>query len=138
MSHKHLRLYVVVFEDDDFEEALVYAEDLSRNGCHWNGSLMGKKNDAFLLSDGDRLRLTSKTSLVFQAHCPDVCNHFDLVQEREMQVRSLISCHLIRLLPLDLLQQICCYRSPAWLGGVRKCVHGYRADKPHTVGLQSG
>lgn len=89
MSHKHLRVYVIVFEDDDAEsETLVYAEDLSRNGCHWNGSLMGKKNDAFLLSDGDRLRLTSKTSLVFQASSIDERNHFDLVQEREMRVSN--------------------------------------------------
>jgi len=89
MSHKHLRVYVIVFEDDDAEgETLVYAEDLSRNGCHWNGSLMGKKNDAFLLSDGDRLRLTSRTSLVFQASSVDERNYFDLVQEREMQVNN--------------------------------------------------
>jgi len=87
MSHKHLRIYVVIFEDDDAEgEPLVYAEDLSRNGCHWNGSLMGKKNDAFLLSDEDRLRLTSKTSLVFQASSVDERSHFDLVQERQMRV----------------------------------------------------
>ncbi|KAK5942019.1 hypothetical protein PMZ80_005971 [Knufia obscura] len=86
MSHKHLRVYVIVFEDDDAEgEPLVYAEDLSRNGCHWNGSLMGKKSDAFLLSDGDRLRLTSQTSLVFQASIADERNRFDLIQEREMQ-----------------------------------------------------
>jgi len=69
-------------------EPLVYAEDLSRNGTHWNGSLMGKKNDAFLLSDYDRLRLTSKTSLVFRAHSTNEQDYFDLVQEREMQVSS--------------------------------------------------
>lgn len=90
MSHKHLRVYVIVFEHDDVDgKALVYAEDLSRNGCHWNGSSMGKKTDAFLLSDGDRLRLTSKTKLVFQAHSANEKSPFDVVQEREMQVRNL-------------------------------------------------
>ena len=87
MSHKQLRIYVILFEDDDADvEPLVYAEDISRNGCHWNQSLMGKKNNAFLLSDGDRLRLTAKTSLVFQAQSISERDDFDVVQEQEMRV----------------------------------------------------
>jgi len=47
---------------------------------------MGKKNNAFLLSDGDRLRLSSRTSLSYRAPVLDDPSHFDLVQEKEMQV----------------------------------------------------
>lgn len=47
---------------------------------------MGKKSDAFLLSDGDRLRLSAKTTLVFKAASQVDLQHFDVFQEREMQV----------------------------------------------------
>lgn len=47
---------------------------------------MGKKNDAFLLGGGDRLRLTSRTSLIFKAPSDNDAQHFDLTQELEMQV----------------------------------------------------
>ncbi|KAK5077322.1 hypothetical protein LTR51_003011 [Lithohypha guttulata] len=85
MSQEHLHIYVTIAQNAKSGcESLVYAEDLSRNGVYWNDSLMGKKNNAFLLSDGDRLRLTSKTTLVYQSTSgPNP--HFDLVQEQEMK-----------------------------------------------------
>lgn len=67
-------------------EPFVYAEDISRNGVYWNGSLIGNKSNAFLLSDGDRLRLTSKTSLKFEASSICDTEYFSIVQEREMRV----------------------------------------------------
>lgn len=47
---------------------------------------MGKKNDAFLLSDGDRLRLSSKTTLIFRPICEAETYDFDLIQEKDMRV----------------------------------------------------
>lgn len=87
MSQEHLHIYVTISQNAKSGcESLVYAEDLSRNGVYWNDSLMGKKNNAFLLSDGDRLRLTSKTTLVYQSINGPNPSHFDLVQEQEMKV----------------------------------------------------
>lgn len=51
---------------------------------------MGKKSDSFLLSDGDRLRLSSRTTLIFQAARQMDHQHFDLHQERDMQVGTLL------------------------------------------------
>lgn len=86
MSQKHLRVFTIDPADNDREfNSLVYAEDLSRNGVHWNGSLIGRKKDAFLLSNGDRLRLTAETSLVFKSSSLIDSDSFDLIQEQEMQ-----------------------------------------------------
>ncbi|KAK5288095.1 hypothetical protein LTR43_007342 [Exophiala xenobiotica] len=87
VSQKHVRIYTVVYEDDEPNEieTLVYAEDLSQNGTYWNGSLIGKGNGGYLLSDRDALRLSSRTTLVFSAVTDDSSNlNFDLVQEQEM------------------------------------------------------
>ncbi|OCT50699.1 protein-serine/threonine kinase [Cladophialophora carrionii] len=87
ISKRHLRIYTVVYEDDEPSEVedLVYAEDLSLNGTYWNGSFIGKGNGGFLLSDGDTLRLSRRTYLVFTAmpsgRTPET---FDYIQETEM------------------------------------------------------
>ena len=59
ISKKHLRIYSVVYDNDNPEEVdvLVYAEDLSSNGTYWNGSLIGRGNGGFLLSQDDKLKL---------------------------------------------------------------------------------
>ena len=89
VSQKHVRIYTVVYEDDEPNEmeTLIYAEDLSQNGTYWNGSIIGKGNGGYLLSDQDVLRLSSRTSLVFSGVTDSSSNlNFDLTQELEMGV----------------------------------------------------
>lgn len=65
----------------------MYAEDLSRNGTYWNGSLIGKGNGGVLLSDGDTLRVSSRIYYHFrQSTRQDAERQFDLTQECEMKV----------------------------------------------------
>ncbi len=89
VSNKHLRIYTIIFDDDQSDgiAPLVYAEDLSRNGTYWNGSLVGKGNGGVLLSDGDTLRISPRVYY----HFHDVTKQnqerpFDLTQECEMKV----------------------------------------------------
>ncbi|KAI1612223.1 kinase-like domain-containing protein [Exophiala viscosa] len=87
VSKRHLRLYTVVYENDEPDEVqtLVYAEDLSQNGSYWNGGLIGNGNGGYLISDGDVLRLSRQTFLVFEHKTngtPEA--HFDFAQEWEM------------------------------------------------------
>jgi len=85
-----------VYEKDKPTEVppLVYAEDLSRNGTFWNGTLIGKGNGGFLLSDDDTLRVSTKTYFTFQRCAEDVDKEtFDLVQEKEMKVSVPVSQH---------------------------------------------
>src|SRR5271169_6324084 len=74
ISNKHLRVYSVVYNGEKPNDVapLVYAEDLSRNGTFWNGSLIGKGNGGFLLSDDDTLRVSTKTYFTFQRCAEDV------------------------------------------------------------------
>jgi pSer/pThr/pTyr-binding forkhead associated (FHA) protein len=89
ISKKHLRIYSVVYDNDNPDEVdvLVYAEDLSSNGTYWNGSLIGQGNGGFLLSLGDMLKVASNVFLEFQvpAHSGHA-EYFDAVQEIEMLV----------------------------------------------------
>lgn len=90
ISAKHLRVYSVVYDASDATEidTLVYAEDLSRNGTYWNGSLIGRGNGGFLLSPDDVLRLSATVSLTFKCrNATPSTSHFDEVQEMEMEVR---------------------------------------------------
>lgn len=89
ISNKHVRIYSVVYDGDKQNGVapLVYAEDLSRNGTFWNGSLIGRGNGGFLLSDGDTLRVSARKILVYRMMAPCGDDHlFDLVQEHEMNV----------------------------------------------------
>lgn len=89
ISNKHLRIYSVVYDGDKPNDVapLVYAEDLSRNGTFWNGSLIGKGNGGFLLSDGDTLLVSARKLFVYRVDNPgDETHLFDLVQEQEMNV----------------------------------------------------
>lgn len=88
-SKRHLRIYTVVYENDEPNEVdtLVYAEDLSLNGTYWNGAFIGKGNGGFLLSDTDTLRLSRRTYFVFTAvTTSDSRDTFDFTQETEMAV----------------------------------------------------
>jgi hypothetical protein len=92
VSNKHLRIYSVVYDGDKPNDvaALVYGEDLSRNGTFWNGSLIGKGNGGFLLSDKDTLRVSARTLFVYRMIVPhDDDQLFDMVQEHEMKVGRL-------------------------------------------------
>ncbi|KAF7513282.1 hypothetical protein GJ744_009703 [Endocarpon pusillum] len=88
VSNKHLRIYTIIFDDDhpDGIAPLVYAEDLSRNGTYWNGSLIGKGNAGVLLSDGDTLRISPRIYYHFrQSTRQEAERQFDLTQECEMK-----------------------------------------------------
>ena len=89
VSNKHLRVYSVVYNGENPNDVapLVYAEDLSRNGTFWNGSLIGKGNGGFLLSDKDTLRVSARILFVYRTIAlREEDNLFDLTQEREMKV----------------------------------------------------
>ena len=89
ISKKHLRIYSVVYDNDNPKEVdvLVYAEDLSSNGTYWNGSLVGRGNGGFLLSQDDKLKLAPNVFLDFQAsNSLTNVEHFDSTQEVEMTV----------------------------------------------------
>jgi len=88
ISNKHLRVYSVYNGEKLNDVApLVYAEDLSRNGTFWNGSLIGKGNGGFLLSDKDTLRVSAKILFVYHSVFPHGEDDlFDLTQEHEMKV----------------------------------------------------
>jgi pSer/pThr/pTyr-binding forkhead associated (FHA) protein len=89
ISNKHLRVYSVVYSGEKPNDVapLVYAEDLSRNGTFWNGSLIGKGNGGFLLSDKDTLRVSAKILFVYHTTAPhEEDDPFDLTQEYEMKV----------------------------------------------------
>lgn len=89
VSNKHLRIYTIIFDPDQSDgiAPLVYAEDLSRNGTYWNGSLIGKGNGGILLSDGDTLRVSPRVCYHFHQMSPQNQEQpFDLTQECEMKV----------------------------------------------------
>ena len=75
ISNRHLRIYSIVYEANiDPMQGFVYAEDLSTNGSywqymrgsHWIEAHMGKEN-AVLLSDGEKIRLCDGSCFVFRS-----------------------------------------------------------------------
>ena len=92
VSNRHVRIHTIVYQRDiksDYE-ALVFAEDVSRNGTFLNEALMGRDKGGFLLSDGDVLRLSPRFRYQFVAderHSQPV--KLDLMQEKEAQVWQL-------------------------------------------------
>lgn len=72
ISNRHIRIYSVIY--DETTEPLVYAENLSRNGCSWlqkrdfryHKYSIGKGN-AFLLSNGDKITLCDRSTFIFRA-----------------------------------------------------------------------
>ncbi|KAI9830742.1 MAG: hypothetical protein M1819_005406 [Sarea resinae] len=69
VSNKHLRIYSVIFDDDDLETILplVYAQDLSRFGTLWNGIPMPKDKGAILLSHGDTMEINREIAFQYQS-----------------------------------------------------------------------
>ncbi|EXJ83861.1 CAMK protein kinase [Capronia coronata CBS 617.96] len=87
VSKRHVSIYTVVYEKDEPNgvDTLVYAEDLSQNGTYLNGDFIGKGNGGFLLSDGNILRLSRWTSLIFHVvNKNESMDTFDVIQEKEM------------------------------------------------------
>ena len=91
VSNKHVRIHTIMYQKDkklDYE-ALVFAEDISRNGTFLNEALMGREKGGFLLSDGDILRLSQRFRYQFIADKrvsqPVV---LDMGQEKETMVRK--------------------------------------------------
>lgn len=72
ISNRHIRIYSVIY--DEITEPLVYAENLSRNGCSWlhqRGFKYQKysidRGNAVLLSDGDEIILCDRSTFTFRA-----------------------------------------------------------------------
>ncbi|EED18149.1 serine/threonine protein kinase, putative [Talaromyces stipitatus ATCC 10500] len=85
VSNQHLRIYTVIY---DLENPLnipplVYAQDISTNGSFWNGQRIDKTNGgAVLLSDGDIIRLSSKSFLEYRSEYQSE-RPLDIVQQKE-------------------------------------------------------
>lgn len=75
---------------DEEIEPLIYIEDLSSNGTYWNDSFLGRENEAALLCDGDRIRISPRLSYTFEAIRPLEPEPVDDIQEAEKRV-SLLS-----------------------------------------------
>ncbi|KAI1943971.1 hypothetical protein LOZ66_000559 [Ophidiomyces ophidiicola] len=73
VSKKHLRIYAIVFDQDNPTEVapLAYAQDTSLNGTLWNGRRMDRKTGGVLLSNGDTLRICDNIAYTFQSLCND-------------------------------------------------------------------
>ncbi|KAI1915371.1 hypothetical protein LOZ61_001770 [Ophidiomyces ophidiicola] len=73
VSKKHLRIYAIVFDQDNPTEVapLAYAQDTSLNGTLWNGRRMDRKTGGVLLSNGDTLRICDNIAFTFQSLCND-------------------------------------------------------------------
>ena len=65
---------------------LVYVQDLSMNGTMWNDFRMGEGCGSFLLSHGDKLKLTPDIYLIFQCEEYKESQGFDILQKVEMKV----------------------------------------------------
>lgn len=121
ISNKHVRIYSVIY--DETTEPLVYAENLSRNGCSWlqkRGFKYKKysicKSNAFLLSDGDKIILCDWTTFIFRAvpflqSGPQADQLLDL-KKLEIDVmwslsfQEILYTHSYSLSPIDLMSQI--------------------------------
>lgn len=126
-SKRHLRIYTVVYENDEPNEidTLVYAEDLSQNGTYWNGSFIGKGNGGFLLTDEDVLRLSRQTYFVFTATSPiQTIYTFDHTQEMEMKVTLTETSFLQELIIIELPQRLYSHRPTTGHWCVRQGTHG--------------
>lgn len=87
ISALHLRIYSVLYDDTGDTEPLIFAEDLSSNGCYLNGVYIGRGRPAVLLSDGDCLKLSDKISLVVKClPDPEPLSVFSSDQLREIEV----------------------------------------------------
>ncbi|ODM15490.1 hypothetical protein SI65_09093 [Aspergillus cristatus] len=88
ISNKHLRIYTILFDRENPSEVapLVYAQDLSMNGTTWNNYRMGEGSGSFLLSHGDKLKLTPDIHLIFLSEEYKEDKGFDMLQKVEMKV----------------------------------------------------
>lgn len=91
MSNLHLRVYSIQFDDSGNTDALVFAQDLSSNGCYLNGVYMGRGRPAMLLSNGDSLKLSDRITLKIQCRpSPNLSEMFSDDQRREIEASSII------------------------------------------------
>ncbi|KAH7122459.1 kinase-like domain-containing protein [Dendryphion nanum] len=102
ISNRHLQIHCIIYESDHIYETppFVYATDLSTNGtfikkhnveCSSPQSKairMGRKNGAFLLDDGDELRLSNSVTLIFRSHIPQRSADMTLIQRHEKNLFS--------------------------------------------------
>lgn len=103
VSNKHFRIYTIIFDQVDPEvdprvapevAPLVYAQDLSLNGVHWNGYRMGKEKGGYLLNDGDVLQVAHGIS--FQFRCDRATgSHFCDTQAEEMEASESTTIELV-------------------------------------------
>ncbi|KAF2112005.1 kinase-like domain-containing protein [Lophiotrema nucula] len=102
ISNKHLRVHCILYEQDIVAaiSPFVYATDVSTNGTYLKkhsrnctssqgtGIRMGRNNGAFLLDDGDELRLSNSVTLVFHAMEEGGLARLSPTQEREKSLFS--------------------------------------------------
>lgn len=93
VSKQHFRIYSILFDDMEksHQPPLIYCEDLeSRNGTYVNNSLIGMLNKpmgAYLLSDGDTIRIPPFWSLTFKQSIFTGLGCFNEIQEAEQEAR---------------------------------------------------
>lgn len=58
------------------------------NGTMWNGYAMGQGSGSFLLSEGDILRLSPNSYLIFQCEIPTEEDDLDMIHQIEMEVST--------------------------------------------------
>ncbi|KAF2012572.1 Pkinase-domain-containing protein, partial [Aaosphaeria arxii CBS 175.79] len=102
ISNRHLRIHCVLYEQDRIYETppFVYATDMSRNGTYLRksnigctssqgrGVLMGQKSGAFLLDNGDELRMSDSLTLIYRSHIPPTASGLTALQKREARLFS--------------------------------------------------
>ncbi|KAF2273876.1 kinase-like protein [Westerdykella ornata] len=99
ISNRHLRIHCILYEQDPVSgiPPFVYATDLSTNGTYLkkansecassqSGGIRMTRNSAFLLDDGDELRLSDSVTLVYRSVTPVREEVLTPVQQRERQM----------------------------------------------------
>lgn len=96
VSKQHFRVYSILFDDceGNYQPPLIYCEDLeSRNGTYVNNLLIGmldQPKGAYLLSDGDTIKIPPFWTLTFQQSNPSGQHFLNEIQEAEQEVSIIL------------------------------------------------
>lgn len=102
ISNRHLRIHCILYEEqaDSAIPPLVYATDLSTNGTYLKrphadqagvsassayGMRIDQKNGAYLLNDGDQLRISNRVTLIYHSITQPQQEELSNTQEQEAQ-----------------------------------------------------
>ena len=109
ISNRHLRIHCILYEEqaDSAIPPLVYATDLSTNGTYLKrphadqagvsassayGMRIDQKNGAYLLNDGDQLRISNCVTLIYHSIIQPQQEELSNTQEQEAQVCQSAVC----------------------------------------------